>query len=82
MTGKELESYASAFRETGLSFAKITASNGFNRDGLEELPWEVAIVHIIRVTGWAMVDDRGTGEETPVIPLRLVTSEGDGNGND
>lgn len=66
-----LDEYAIRLRETDLSFARVTAKDGLNRDGLEEIPWEVVLAYVVRDHGWAIVDSRTTQKETPVLHLKI-----------
>ena len=64
-----LEGYAARLQDTGLNFARGTSHDGgANLAQLVDVPWDQAIVRIISLTGWRVVDEEGV-METPILKL-------------
>ena len=67
MTRAELETYAKTLTQTRLSFARGELDSSGNRIKLVDVPWDVAIVKIIQLTGWRIVEE--TEDITPTLRL-------------
>ncbi len=69
MNRAELESYATRLEGTGIRFVRGERDGSGNLTRLVEVPWDAALVQIVRLTGWRVVEE--TDDAPTVIPLRV-----------
>jgi hypothetical protein len=57
MNRSEVERYAKKLEASGIQFSRGELDGSGNRVGLVDIPWEAALLQIIRLTGWCIVEE-------------------------